>query len=193
MEDPTAAAVVDPHEAYQQHVDALEKAHYLTPLPAPPAEDAVAPYNTGDGNCLVRDLKRGHTVHHCLPVAASDTMALTCYVEVDGGDYHDMLYIAALDPARPSPTGTPLKDHPHAPYSIQVAAPTVVRVCLCPISKMLIVSHPAEDFKLYSVGLPPTSTGQWVLALHRNSGYIRIFDCARTAQTHWRYPTMMKP
>lgn len=175
---------------HEDDFEAIEREKYLTPLPLPPTESSLEAYNIGNGNCLVKGLKKGHTLHHNIEVRCTDTEAFTCCLEIDGGDYENKLFLAAVDPQRPAPTGTALKDF--ARFTMQMHAPSMVRVCLCPMSKMLILSHPAEDYKIFSIALPETASGSWVVAFHRDGGYLRIFDCQRTTQTHWRFPTLLQ-
>lgn len=179
----------DPPDAYEY--DVLEREKFLTPLPLPPTEGSVMSYNIGNGNCLYTGMASRETLHHNIEVRADETEAFTCFLETDGGDFENALIIAAIDAQTVVPSGAKLEEHTR--IFIKVHAPCIVRICLCPISKMLVVSHAAEDYKLYAVGLPFSSSGGWILALSRASGYIRIFDCTRTHQTHWRFPTLLQP
>jgi hypothetical protein len=154
---------------------------YLLSLPVPPGDPA--PYNIGDGELLHR-FEEGRSLVHSIPVLSTDTKGLACYVEVSGGSDTSELRVGAVHSSSPPPLGK-------FEGSLPIGGSTIFRVSMCPLSRCLIVSEPVADVKLLSAPLP-SGDGPWVLAFVRKDGYIRIFDCERSATSHWDFPTVFK-
>jgi hypothetical protein len=154
---------------------------YLLSLPVPPGDPS--PYNVGDGE-LLHQFEEGRTLVHSLVVSSTDRRGLACYVEVAGGSDTSELRVGATVPSTSPPTGK-------FEGSLPIGGCTVFRVSICPHSRCLIVSEPVADVKLLSAPLP-VGDGPWALAFYRKDGYLRVFDCERTATSHWDFPTVFK-
>eukprot|EP00758_Cryptobia_borreli_P003319 Tbor_TRINITY_DN3683_c0_g2::TRINITY_DN3683_c0_g2_i2::g.265::m.265 len=161
---------------------------YLTDLPTPPSTPEE--YNNEDGDILFNFEEHGGdkglvTLVHGIEVSAKENKVLTYFLEVGGEAGEGKVLVACVPPEANIKPGTKL------PFHVALGSHSLYRLCICPRSKCLIVSHAADDVKIVTAPLPNCSS--WVLALQGKESYIRLFDCEWSYHSHWNFPTTFPP
>lgn len=166
-----------------------EKKQYLTDLPTPPSTPSE--YNEDEGEVLInfdKHCENGELVTfvHNLEVLSSSEKQLTCFMEINADPRNEGNVLLACVPpdADLSPGGK-------LPYHIALSHRRTYRLCICPKSKLLVVSHPAEDIKIATTILPEARS--WVLAVQAEGGYLRLFDFEQTHRSHMDFPVACPP
>ncbi len=156
---------------------------------------------TDDGNLLSFFMKDGkkHNVYHSLVVHETDPHALTCFVDVDGGDKDFIFGICGENEV----IAKRFVEHFSCNLFLRPLKPgRVQRLCVCPIHRQVSLVSPMDDTlvtcfcipleaELEAAGCTGLGTA-WRLVVENGSqgSYVRFFNCQRTSSCFCKFPTV---
>jgi hypothetical protein len=158
----------------------------------------------GSGNLLSFFIKDGkkHVVYHSLIVKETDTQAMTCFVDVDGGDKDFVFGICGEN----EQITMRFVEHFSGNLFLRPLKPgRVQRLCVCPMHRQVSLVSPMDDLLVTCFCIPVLgemeSAGcsglgsSWRLAVENGSpgAYVRFFDCQRSSNCFCKFPTVFSP
>lgn len=158
-------------------------------------------YDCQDGNFLCAGSKASN-IYHPVIVRSTDTTALTCFIDVEGGDKD---FTIAICGENQTITKKFIEHFSRNLFLRPLKPGRIQRVCVCPMHRQVSLISPLENSLVTCFCIPAEQeempcedvdiSNGWRLVVENTSteGTIRFFDVKRTSECFCRFPTLFSP